>query len=123
MSESLSSAERSRAMLRTAMGPTIAAALADAEVIEIMINPDGAYGSIGSARALGYRLPLRARAGRADHPPRREPRAHRGARDLADRLGRAAAARRGGGRAVRGRLAAGFDRALLLDPQAGGADL
>ena len=40
MSESLSAA-RSRAMLRTAMGPTIAAALADAEVIEIMINPDG----------------------------------------------------------------------------------
>ena len=40
MSEALSAA-RSRAMLRTAMGPTIAAALADAEVIEIMINPDG----------------------------------------------------------------------------------
>jgi len=29
-------------MLRTAMGPTIAAALADPTVIEIMINPDGA---------------------------------------------------------------------------------
>jgi type IV secretion system protein VirB11 len=29
-------------MLRTAMGPTIAAALADPAVIEIMINPDGA---------------------------------------------------------------------------------
>src|SRR3546814_20477934 len=40
MSETLS-ASRSRAMLRTAMGPTIVAALADAEVIEIMINPDG----------------------------------------------------------------------------------
>ncbi len=40
MSETMSAA-RSRAMLRTAMGPTIAAALADAEVIEIMINPDG----------------------------------------------------------------------------------
>ncbi len=34
-------AARSRAMLRTAMGPTIAAALADSEVIEIMVNPDG----------------------------------------------------------------------------------
>lgn len=33
---------RKRAMLRSAMGPTIAAALADPEVIEIMINPDGA---------------------------------------------------------------------------------
>ena len=33
---------RKRAMLRTAMGPTIAAALADPMVIEIMVNPDGA---------------------------------------------------------------------------------
>ena len=41
MSETLS-AERRRAMLRTAMGPTIAAALADPAVIEIMVNPDGA---------------------------------------------------------------------------------
>ncbi|PTD27469.1 P-type conjugative transfer ATPase TrbB [Sphingomonas fennica] len=36
------SADRRRAMLRTAMGPTIAAALADPRVIEIMVNPDGA---------------------------------------------------------------------------------
>ena len=35
------STERRRAMLRTAMGPTIAAALADPLVIEIMVNPDG----------------------------------------------------------------------------------
>jgi len=45
MSEALSAAnhssDRRRAMLRTAMGPTIAAALADAEVVEIMVNPDG----------------------------------------------------------------------------------
>lgn len=40
MSDTLS-AERRRAMLRTAMGPTIAAALADPVVIEIMVNPDG----------------------------------------------------------------------------------
>lgn len=40
MSETLS-VERRRAMLRTAMGPTIAAALAEPAVIEIMINPDG----------------------------------------------------------------------------------
>ncbi|HZV09874.1 MAG TPA: P-type conjugative transfer ATPase TrbB [Novosphingobium sp.] len=40
MSEALS-AERRRAMLRTAMGPTIGAALADPLVIEIMVNPDG----------------------------------------------------------------------------------
>ena len=35
-------AERRRAMLRTAMGPAIAAALSDPRVIEIMVNPDGA---------------------------------------------------------------------------------
>jgi type IV secretion system protein VirB11 len=29
-------------MLRTAMGPAIAAALSDPRVIEIMVNPDGA---------------------------------------------------------------------------------
>jgi type IV secretion system protein VirB11 len=41
MSGSAISGERRRAMLRTAMGPTIAAALADPAVIEVMINPDG----------------------------------------------------------------------------------
>jgi type IV secretion system protein VirB11 len=41
MTEQLS-AERRRAMLRTAMGPTIAAALADPLVLEVMVNPDGA---------------------------------------------------------------------------------
>lgn len=35
------SRDRRRAMLRTAMGPAIAAALADPAVVEIMINPDG----------------------------------------------------------------------------------
>ena len=34
--------ERRRAMLRTAMGPTIGSALADPLVVEIMVNPDGA---------------------------------------------------------------------------------
>ncbi|MGH6617123.1 P-type conjugative transfer ATPase TrbB [Sphingomonas sp.] len=36
------SADRRRAMLRTAMGPAIAAAMSDPRVIEIMVNPDGA---------------------------------------------------------------------------------
>jgi P-type conjugative transfer ATPase TrbB len=36
------SSDRRRAMLRTAMGPAIGAALSDARVIEIMVNPDGA---------------------------------------------------------------------------------
>ncbi|WP_337180637.1 P-type conjugative transfer ATPase TrbB [Sphingopyxis granuli] len=40
MSEALST-DRRRAMLRTAMGPGIAAALSDPAVIEIMVNPDG----------------------------------------------------------------------------------
>ncbi|MEP9403633.1 P-type conjugative transfer ATPase TrbB [Sphingomonas sp. VNH70] len=35
------SADRQRAMLRTAMGPDIAAALSDPLVLEIMVNPDG----------------------------------------------------------------------------------
>ena len=34
--------DRQRAMLRTAMGPAIAAALADPRVAEVMVNPDGA---------------------------------------------------------------------------------
>lgn len=33
--------DRQRAMLHTAMGPAIRAALADAAVIEVMVNPDG----------------------------------------------------------------------------------
>jgi type IV secretion system protein TrbB len=41
MSASLS-AERRRAMLRTAMGAGITAALSDARVLEVMVNPDGA---------------------------------------------------------------------------------
>jgi len=36
------SEDRRRAMLRTAMGPAIAAALADPLVVEVMVNPDGA---------------------------------------------------------------------------------
>jgi type IV secretion system protein VirB11 len=36
------SESRRRAMLRTAMGPAIAASLADPLVLEVMINPDGA---------------------------------------------------------------------------------
>lgn len=36
------SADRRRAMLRTAMGPAIAAALGDPRILEIMVNPDGA---------------------------------------------------------------------------------
>src|SRR5438270_1895902 len=51
--------ERKRAMLRTAMGPVIAAALADPLVIEIMVNPDGALrlDRLGAGRSdTGERL-------------------------------------------------------------------
>ena len=54
------SAERRRAMLRSAMGPTIAAALARADVSEIMVNPDGALrlDVLGEGRIdTGVRLP------------------------------------------------------------------
>ena len=44
--------ERSVRMLRTAMGPEIASALADPEVVEVMLNPDGALwvDRLGSGR-------------------------------------------------------------------------
>jgi P-type conjugative transfer ATPase TrbB len=37
----LEARDRRRAMLRTAMGPDIAKALADPKVVEVMVNPDG----------------------------------------------------------------------------------
>ena len=42
VSDNHESRERQRMMLRSAMGPRIAAALADPTVIEVMVNPDGA---------------------------------------------------------------------------------
>jgi type IV secretion system protein VirB11 len=55
----MSSLERRRAMLRTAMGPDIARALADPAVIEIMVNPDGSLrlDRLGEGRSdTGQRL-------------------------------------------------------------------
>ena len=107
---------RRRQMLRTAFGPTIAAALADPTVLEVMLNPDG---KLWIDRATDGRTRLRRahrqHRSRAHHPPRRQPRPPRGQRQGADRLRRAAR----DGRALRGRLAAGLACALLLDPQAG----
>lgn len=60
MSSSIS-AERRRSMLKTAMGPDIAAAFADPLVIEIMVNPDGALrlDSLGQGcRDTGVRIDL-----------------------------------------------------------------
>jgi len=42
MSAASVSAERRRAMLGTAMGPAISAALSDPRIVEVMVNPDGA---------------------------------------------------------------------------------
>jgi type IV secretion system protein VirB11 len=48
----MSAAARSRAMLSTAFGPSIAFALADPSVIEIMVNPDGSlrFDRLGEGR-------------------------------------------------------------------------
>jgi len=48
-----SSDQRRRAMLRTAMGPAISKALADAEVVEVMVNPDGSlwFDRLGEGRS------------------------------------------------------------------------
>ena len=51
--------DRQTRMLRTAMGPTIAAALEDHEIVEVMLNPDGSlwFDRLGSGRApTGIRL-------------------------------------------------------------------
>ena len=56
---SAEAADRKRAMLRTAMGPAIAAALADPLVVEVMVNPDGALrlDRLGSGRCdTGVRI-------------------------------------------------------------------
>lgn len=53
------SRDRRSAMLRTAFGPEIAAALADPTVIEVMVNPDGRLwlDRLGQGRAVtGTRL-------------------------------------------------------------------
>lgn len=53
------SRDRQRTMLRSAMGPRIAAALADPAVIEVMVNPDGALrvDRLGVGRVdLGLRI-------------------------------------------------------------------
>ncbi len=53
-------AERRIRMLRTAMGPQIAAALEDPEVVEVLLNPDGSLwvDRLGSGRTpTGHKLP------------------------------------------------------------------
>lgn len=53
MSGHTESAERRRSMLRTAMGPDIAAALTDPDVIEVMVNPDGVCSGLGALHCGG----------------------------------------------------------------------
>ncbi len=119
------SADRRRAMLRTAMGPAIAEALADPRVIEIMVNPDGGAAP-GQARrgSNRHRGSYGGRAGRAiirlvaSHA-RAE--VHGDAPIVSAELpphveGRA-------GERFEGRAAPRVDRAVLLDPQACGTAL
>ena len=55
--------DRRRQMLRTAFGPTIAAALADTAVLEVMVNPDG---RLWIDRAAAGRVDSGARLGAAE---------------------------------------------------------
>jgi type IV secretion system protein VirB11 len=55
--------DRRRQMLRTAFGPTIAAALADPAVLEVMVNPDG---RLWIDRAIGGRADTGRRLGSAE---------------------------------------------------------
>lgn len=57
------SLDRRIAMLRTAMGPLIAAALEDPDVVEVMLNPDG---SLWVDRLSSGRAPLGAELSEAD---------------------------------------------------------
>jgi type IV secretion system protein VirB11 len=114
---------RRRAMLRTAMGPTIAAALADPLVIEVMINPDGVLrlDRLGEGRIdmqvrydpaqVERIIRLVASHGRTE--------VHAGAPIVSAEL----PPHGEGGRAVRRRAAAGEPRAVLLDPQTRDAPL
>ena len=102
-------------MLRTALGPQIAAWLDDESVVEVMLNPDGRLwldrltSGLEDAGASPF-----ARGRREDRPPRRASRRRRGARGRAARLGGAA----GNRRALRGTAAARRDGADLRHPQA-----
>jgi Flp pilus assembly CpaF family ATPase len=111
-------AQRRIRMLRTAMGPEIAAALEDPEVVEVLLNPDGSLwvDRLGSGRCpTGHHMPapvaeriirLVAAHVRAEVHPGAPHAVGRAARD---------------GRALPGRLAARRARALVRDPQAGPA--
>ena len=107
---------RRRQMLRTAFGPTIAAALADPTVIEVMVNPDG---TLWIDRAVVGRLDSGERIGAAEAERIvRMVAAHvraRGHRAHTHRLRRTARDRR----ALRGRHAARGRGALLCRAQAG----
>ena len=58
--------DRQTRMLRTAMGPTIAAALDDPEIVEVLLNPDGSlwFDRQGAGRApTGEHSPPRMPSG------------------------------------------------------------
>ena len=88
------SLERRICMLRTAMGPEIAAALEDPEVVEVLLNPDGSLWLDRLDRLGTGRDATGAGRGRTDHPAGGRTRARRGACGRADPVGRAARDRR-----------------------------
>ena len=112
-------------MLRTAMGPRIAAALADPAVIEVMVNPDGALrlDRLGEGRIdTGVRIaPSRSRT---DHPPGGI--AYCGWKSMPTIPSSAPNCRHwatGSRRTLRRPAAARFAGAVLLDPQTRSEDL
>ena len=89
---------RRRQMLRTAFGPTIAAALADPTVIEVMVNPDGrlwieraTLGRQDTGERIGSTEAERIIRLVAAHVPARSPTRHRSSRPSCPR--RASASR------------------------------
>jgi hypothetical protein len=98
------SAERRRAMLRSAMGPAIADALADPLVVEIMVNPDGRLwlDRLGEDASIPASCARRPRPNGSSGWSPAMP--GRGACRCADHLGGTAAARGGAGERFEGLL-------------------
>ena len=107
--------DRRRQMLRTAFGPTIAAALADPTVLEVMVNPDG---RLWIDRATSGRADSGQRMGAAETERIIRLVAAHVRREVTDKAPIVSASPRYG-RALRGCHAAGCTGAVLRHPEAG----
>ena len=101
-SSAATSLDRRIQMLRTAMGPLIATALEDPDVVEIMLNPTAPCGWIGCRRAYTVGRGTARGRWRTHHPAGGRPR-WRGSASRPPALDRRAAGNR---RTLRGHLAA-----------------